>query len=135
MMFAGFGVEDAMSTKTPEILETRTEVAKQTAEQMTRRSQEAITNYFTGLQNAMSASPWGSTEMHKKLVSFATETITAPFAFMQKLSQAKNLEDVIKIQTEFVKQQTDSFNETAKQLGEICSKVANSATKTLTMST
>ena len=124
-----------MSPKTPEVLEAWTGAAKHTAEQMTGRSQEAITNYFTWLQKAMSASPWGDTDMNKKLMSYATQTITAPFAFMQKLSQAKNLEDIIKIQTEFVKTQTDSFNETAKEFGELCSKVATATTKTLNMPT
>jgi hypothetical protein len=32
--------------------------AKQTNEQITERTQEAMGNYFSWLQNAMSASPW-----------------------------------------------------------------------------
>ena len=82
-------------------------IAKQTTEQMTGRTQEAITSYFAWLQNAMLAPPWGDTDLNKKLISYATETVTAPCAFAQKLTQAKNLEDVIKIQTKFVKTQTD----------------------------
>jgi len=39
------------------------------------------------------------------------------------------LEDVVKIQTEFVRAQTDSFNQHAKEIGEIYAKVATSATK------
>jgi len=74
-------------------------IAKQTTEQMTGRTQEAITSYFAWLQNAMLAPPWGDTDLNKKLISYATETVTAPCAFAQKLTQAKNLEDVIKIQT------------------------------------
>lgn len=37
---------------------------------------------------------------------------------MQKLSEAKVLQDVIKIQTEFVQMQIDTFNQRAKELGE-----------------
>ena len=112
------------------------ESARQTAEQMTERTQEAIANYFGWLQNAMQASPWGNTDLNKKLMSYATETFTAPLSFAQKLSQAKNLEDVVKIQTEFVRAQTDSFNEHAKEIGDIYTKVATAATKTpLSMST
>jgi hypothetical protein len=40
------------------------------------------------------------------------------------------LEDVVKIQTKFVKAQTDAFNERAKKLGEIYTKMATAATKT-----
>jgi hypothetical protein len=103
---------------------------------MTERTQGAIANYFGWLQNAMQASPWGNTDLNKKLMSYATETFTAPLSFAQKLSQAKNLEDVVKIQTEFVRAQTDSFNEHAKEIGEIYTNVATAATKTpLSMST
>jgi phasin protein len=113
-------------TKNPDAFEP----ARQAAEQMTERTQEAIANYFSWFQNAMQASLWGNTDLNKKLMSYATETVTAPLSFMQKLSQAKNLEDVVKIQTEFVKAQTDSFNKHAKELGEIYTKVTTPATKT-----
>lgn len=119
-----------MLPKTPEILESWSAIAKQTAEQMTGRTQEAITSYFAWLQNAMSASPWGDTDLTKKLMTYASETATAPCAFAQKLSQAKNLEEAIKIQTEFVKTQTDLFNERAKELGDICTKMTTVAAKT-----
>jgi len=115
-----------MATKTPDFFEP----ARQAAEQMTERTQEAIANYFSWLQSAMQACPWGNTDLNKKLICYATETVTAPLSFVQKLSQAKNLEDVAKIQTEFVKAQTDSFNKHAKELGEICTKVATAATQT-----
>jgi len=115
-----------MATKTQDAFEP----ARQAADQMTERTQEAITNYFGWLQSAMQASPWGNTDLNKKLMSYAAETVTAPLSFAQKLSQAKNLEDVVKIQTEFVKAQTDSFNEHAKELGEIYTRLATAATKT-----
>jgi hypothetical protein len=121
-----------MATKTPDTFEP----ARQAAEQMTERTQDAIANYFSWLQNAMQASPWGNTDLNKKLMNYATEAATAPLSFVHKLSQAKNFEDVVKIQTEFVKAQTDSFNERAKEIGEIYNKVMTAATKTpLGMST
>jgi len=105
------------------------EPARQAAEQMTERTKDAITNYFSWLQNAVQASPWGNTDLSKKLMSYATETATAPFTLMQKLGQAKNLEDAVKIQTEFVRAQTESFNEHAKEIGEIYTRAATPATR------
>ena len=69
-------------------------MAKQTAEQITGRTQEATENYFKWLQTTMSASPWGNTDLNKKLLSYATENVSATFGFLQKFSQAKNMEDV-----------------------------------------
>jgi phasin len=105
-------------------------MAKQTAEQITGRTQEATENYFKWLQTTMSASPWGNTDLNKKLLSYATDNVSAAFEFVQRLSQAKNLEDVVKIQTEFMTAQMNLFNEHAKELGEIYAKVATAATQT-----
>jgi len=49
---------------------------------------------------------------------------------MQRLSQAKNFQEVVKIQTEFMEMQMNSFNEQAKILGEMYSKAAQDAMKT-----
>jgi len=84
--------------KPRDALESLTAFAKQTAEEITGRTQEATAKYFNWLQDTMSASPWVNTELNKKLLSYATEMATDASAFTQQLSQAKNLEDVVKIQ-------------------------------------
>ncbi len=104
-------------------------IAQQTAEQMTKQTQGAMDNYFSWLQNAMSAVPWSNTNLNRILLSNATQNVTATFAFVQKLSQAKNFEEVIKIQTEFMQTQMNSFNEQAKILGEMYTKAAEDAMK------
>ena len=88
--------------KDKEPTESLTGMAKRTADQITGQTQEATENYFRWFQTTMSASPWSNTELNKKLLSYATENVSAAFGFVQKLSQAKNLEDVVKIQTEFM---------------------------------
>ena len=101
-----------------------------TAEQMTKQTQVAMENYFGWLQKSMSTFPWSNTNLNRILISHATQSVTTTFAFMQKLSQAKNFQEVVKIQTEFMETQMNSFNEQAKILGEIYSKAAQDAMKT-----
>jgi hypothetical protein len=48
---------------------------------------------------------------------------------MQKLSQAKNPEELVKIQTEFIEKQIKSFSEQAKTVGEITQAAASAMTK------
>lgn len=105
-------------------------ISKQTGDQITGRTQEAMETYFKWLQTTMSASPWSNTDLNKKLLGYATENVSVAFGYIQKLSQAKNLEDVVKIQTEFMTAQMNLFNEHAKELGEIYAKVATAATQT-----
>jgi hypothetical protein len=85
--------------------------------------------YVSWLQKAMSASPWNNTDLSKKLLSYTTQNVTAAVDLVQKLSQAKNLEDVVKIQTEFISKQMVSFNEQTKTIVEICTKAAQDMTK------
>jgi hypothetical protein len=101
----------------------------QTAEQITKQTQGAMENYFGWLQKTMSAVPWSNTNLNRILLSHATQNVTATFAFVQKLSQAKNFQDLVKIQTEFMNAQLNSFNDQAKIIGEIYTNAA-AATKT-----
>jgi hypothetical protein len=100
-------------------------LVEQTAEQITKQTQD----YFGWIQQTMSAFPWANTNLNRILLSNATQNVTATFAFVQKLSQAKNFQDVVKIQTEFMSQQLNSFNEQTKAVVELCTKAAQDATK------
>ena len=115
--------------KDKEPFESLTATAAQTAEQMTKQTQGAMENYFGWLQSTMSALPWSNTNLNRILLSNATQNVTATFAFMHKLSQAKNFQEVVKIQTEFMEKQMNSFNQQAKILGEIYTKAAEDAVK------
>ena len=115
--------------KDKEPFESLTATAAQTAEQITKQTQGAMEDYFGWLQSAMSTVPWSNTNLNRILMSNATQNVTATVAFMHKLSQAKSFQDVIKIQTEFMETQINSFNEQAKILGEIYNKAADDAVK------
>jgi hypothetical protein len=97
--------------------------------QIEERTRHAMETYVKWLQNAMSGSPWTNVDVNKKLLSFATENVTAAVGLVGKLSHAKNLEDVVKIQTEFVSKQLGSLNEQTKTIMEVCAKAAQDMTK------
>jgi hypothetical protein len=103
---------------------------EQTAEQITKQTQGAMENYFDWLQKSMSALPWTNTNLDRILLGYATQNVTATFAFVQKLSQAKNFQDVVRIQTEFMNAQLNSFNDQAKIIGEIYTNAATAVAKT-----
>jgi hypothetical protein len=120
--------EDTMVPKAPD--------AKQATEEIAERTQAAMGNYFVWLQNAVSASPWTNMELNKRFMGYATETLNAYVEHSQRLSQAKNFDDAVKIQTEFVQAQMEVFNQRAKELGEIYAKMAvGAASRPFGMST
>jgi len=101
-------------------------MAKRTMEQ----AQGAAGNYLGWLQKSMSSSPWGDAELGKKLMSYAERNISATFEFVQKLSQAKDFQDLVRIQSEFMQAQLQSFGEQAKDIGEASTKAVADAMKT-----
>ena len=98
-------------------------IAKQTMEQ----TRGAMVSYFDFLEKSISASPWGGTDLSKKLKSYAEKNIATALGFAEKLSHAKDFQDLVRIQTEFVQTQSKSLGEQAKELGEISAKAAADA--------
>jgi len=96
--------------------------AQRTTEETLEKAQGAMENYVSWVQKTMADSPWGSTDFSKKLVEYTTQNVKASFEFVQRLSQAKNFQDVVRLQTEFVEAQFGSFNEQAKNLNETYTK-------------
>src|SRR5947208_11357870 len=100
----------------------------ETEVQIEERTRHAMENYFNWLHSAILASPW-SNDLNKKLLSYATENVTAAVALVEKLSKAKDVEQVVKIQTEFMSQQLNSFTEQTKTIMEITTQAAQDMNK------
>ncbi len=106
--------------------------AEVAAAQTLEIAQGAMANYFSWLQKSMAATPWGNTDLSRQLMYHATENMNATIAFVRKLADAKNIQDVVKLQTEFMQAQFNAFNEQAKSLGETYSKAMEGMTKGMT---
>jgi phasin family protein len=57
-------------------------------------------------------------------MTFAERNMAESFDFATNLVRAKNVEEVLKLQTEYVKKQIAALNEQAKELAESASKAA-----------
>ena len=106
------------------------ETAAQAVEQNMEKARGAMDNYFSFLQNI-----WGSNDLTEKMKTYTERNISAYTECVGKLSQAKNFQEVIRIQTEFMQTQLSSFTEQARSLGEAYTKAATGATKPFGMST
>ena len=70
--------------------------------QSVEQARGAMTNYFQFLQKSMSASPWGPADQTKTLRSYAERNVAAAFEYADKMIHAKDFQDLMRIQTEFV---------------------------------
>jgi hypothetical protein len=78
---------------------------------------KAVDTYFDLLKKTVSLFPTGGIEFGEKLKDQAVENIAAIHELIKKLGQAKDLEEAIGIQTEFMLSRLDAFAKQAAILG------------------
>ena len=108
------------------------------AEQSVEQAKLAFNNYLQAAQEAVStldqwvkASQVGAQDITKKAMSFAERNVLSAFEFAQKIVQAKDIQELIQTQTEFVQSQMQVLSEQVKDLGEAATKAAMDSLKDL----
>lgn len=96
------------------------EQAKQAFDSFISAAQKAVA---TADQQAASARS-NAQELSGLAVRFAERNIATSFDFAQRLVRAKDAEEVLALQAEYVKSQMAALNEQAKELGQQAAKMA-----------
>jgi hypothetical protein len=106
------------------------------AERSDEQAKPALTDYNQAVQEAVSTfDKWiettqvGAQGISKKAMKFAQRNVLSAFDFAQKIVQAKDIDEVIRMQTEFVQWQVQVLSEQVKDLGEAVAKATEIATK------
>ena len=68
------------------------------AEQAMEQARRAGDIYFDYIKQAIAATPSAGNEFAEKLKEYAEKNITATQEFLRKLSQARNFQDVVRVQ-------------------------------------
>ena len=82
---------------------------------------QRATSHFEDQAKAVQAS---AKDVSEKAMSYAERNVANTFAFADRLVHAKDIQQVIALQTEFVQAQMKELAEQAKELGEAASKIA-----------
>src|SRR5258707_8258879 len=69
----------------------------------------AIDNYFQFVEKSISSSPLGATDRTKAFRNYVERSVAASFELSDKILRAKDLQDVLRIQTEFFQKQLQAF--------------------------
>jgi hypothetical protein len=89
-------------------------IANQTLDQ----TRGAVDAYFDILKRTISSAPSGGTEFGETLKSYAEKNIDTTHEFVKRLTQAKDFQQIVQIQTEFVQSMMNAFGEQTKSLTE-----------------
>ena len=111
--------------------EALSETTVQAVDQNMENARGAMDNYFRLLQNSYFSFLQNicSPDLAEKMKTYTERNISASAECVGKLSQAKDFQEVFRIQTEFMQTQMSRFAEQAKSLGETYNKAATDATK------
>jgi hypothetical protein len=82
------------------------------------RAYSAMDYYFDHLKKTVASAPSGGTEFGERVKECAEHNIAATQEFVRDLSYAKDIQDILRIQMEFMHSQLETFGEQAKDLSE-----------------
>jgi phasin len=88
------------------------------------RLRKASAEYFQLLEKTMSSSPLPIADQAKQFCDYMQRNVTATFDLGDKLIQARDVQDTIKIQTEFFQDQMRSLTDQAKSMSDSAMKAA-----------
>ena len=101
------------------------------AEKSVGQARSAFNTFMTAAHNAVAtfegqakATQTGAKDVSDKALSCAERNVANTFAFMERVVQAKDAQEFIRLQTEFVQNQMRELAEQAKELGESATKMA-----------
>ncbi len=101
------------------------------AERSVDQAKSAFTGYMRAAEEAVStlehrvqASQVGAQDIGNKAMHFAERNVVSAFELAEKLLQAKDIQELVRIQTEFVQSEMKVLAEQVKNFGETISKAA-----------
>jgi phasin family protein len=119
-----------MST-TPQF-EIPTDVRKIT-EKSVEQVKTVISGYLHFLQRAVPGDVMGGSELSNKILGYTESNVASAFEFAQRLAQVRDVQELTKLQADFVRAQMQAMIEQAKDLSDTAAKAVADQLKIPTM--
>ncbi|TCT12061.1 phasin [Tepidamorphus gemmatus] len=120
-MTAKFDIPDAMR----EFAEKSVDHARKAFEEFLGAAHQAVDSLETSAQTAQR----NVRTLGEEAIRFAEENMAASFEFAQRLVQARNVEEMLRVQTDFVERQMAVLAEQARKLSSAGAAAAGKAGK------
>lgn len=107
------------------VAERTVDQAKAAFQQLMQAAQDAVSNLERGEKGQV-----GALDISKKTISFAERNVLSAFELAQNIVQTKDIQELVPMQTEFLRSQMRALGEQVKDLSETVSKAASDGKKT-----
>ena len=108
------------------------------AEKSVDQARKAFDDFMNVTQQAVSkmedsanAVQSGAGDVNRKALSFAEEQVDAAFKFAQNMVRAKDMQEVMQLQQDFLRKQMENLGEQARDLSDTATKAAQDAAKSV----
>ena len=105
------------------------------AEKSVEQARQAFDSFISAAHRAVSAfegqaetARRGAKDVTENAMTFAQQNIASSFELAEQLVRARDVEEVLKLQADYIKRQMQLFGEQARELGERTSATAKDAT-------
>ena len=88
------------------------------------RLRKSSAEYFELLEKGLASSPLPIADQAKQFCDFMQRNVTATFDLGDKLIQAKDMQDALKLQSDFFQDQMRALTDHARSMGESAMKAA-----------
>jgi phasin len=109
---------------------------RQFAEQSVEQARKAVDGFMSAAQKAVSTAEAqaataqsSAKDVGQKAMGFAEQNIANSFEFAQRLVRAKDVQEVMALQQEYLQAQMKAMSEQAKDLGSAATKAAMDSAK------
>lgn len=90
---------------------------------------QAAEQTMTGMEGSTKAMQSGAMDMNRKMMTFAEANVEATFEFAERLVRARDMQEMVSLQQEFLRVQMDRMSQQARELGERAGNVGQKATR------
>ena len=105
---------------------------RRSVDQSTEQAKQGYDQLVGSAEQAAKMVQTNARDLGQKVLTFTEQNICSTLQFGQRLIQAKDVSEVVKLQTEYANAQFKAFTEQAKELAQITSEVTSKATSQAT---
>ena len=109
---------------------------KMLAEQSIEATRRAFQSYLNATEQALgmvetsTGASQAARDLSRKAMGYAQENVIDSFAFIDKLMRARDVEEIVRLQTEFAQSQGKKLAEQTKVLGDAAANALKAGAKT-----
>lgn len=113
-----------LDTTVPESVRALAERTVNQSREAYERGKDALEEAIDALERSFDAAGQGATAFNRKLIDLAQRNLNSGFDLAKSLAGAKNLAEIVELQSSFIRHQFDVFANQANEVRALTTKIA-----------